>query len=50
MKGTVEELRALVAEFEALGVDELVIDANNMDIQVTRTCFQRFFEEVASRA
>ncbi|MGB1885548.1 MAG: LLM class F420-dependent oxidoreductase [Gammaproteobacteria bacterium] len=49
MKGTVEELRALVAEFEVLGVDELVIDANNMDIQVTRTCFQRFFEEVASR-
>ena len=48
LKGTVGELRELMRGFEALGVDEIVIDANSGDVATVRAMFRRFIDDIVS--
>jgi probable F420-dependent oxidoreductase len=41
LKGTEEEIAATIAAFAAAGVDEIVVDANNTDLEATRRTMQR---------
>ncbi len=41
LKGTEEEIAATIAAFTAAGVHEIVIDANNTDLEATRSLMQR---------
>ncbi|MDH3641023.1 MAG: TIGR03619 family F420-dependent LLM class oxidoreductase [Gammaproteobacteria bacterium] len=44
LKGTAEEIAATIAAFAAAGVQEIVIDANNTDLEATRAVMRRAIE------
>lgn len=48
LKGTAEELRAMLAAYQAVGVDEVVIDPGSRDPAVVATTLARFRREVLS--
>lgn len=46
LKGTVDELAAMISAYEDAGVDELVIDAHSLDLTATEALYKRFHHEL----